>query len=52
MVPLLLPWAPTGLAAIAAWGGSGTTAVIICLHTAACPRRAARAVQGDVLSVW
>jgi len=25
MVPLLLPWAPTGLAAIAAWCGRGTT---------------------------
>jgi hypothetical protein len=52
MVPFLLPWAPTGLTSIAAWGGSGTTAMVICLHTAARTLRAERSVQGDVLSVW
>ena len=52
MGPLLLPWAPPGLASIAAWGGRGTTAVVLGLNAAARPRRTARAVQGDVWSVW
>ena len=52
MGPLLLPWAPPGLASIAAWGGRGTTAVVLGLNAAARPRRTARAVQGDVLSGW
>ncbi len=52
MVPLLLPCATTGLASIAAWCGSGTTVVVTCLNAAARTRRAERAVQGDVLSVW
>src|SRR5262249_7884824 len=51
-VPFLLPCAPPELTSIAAWCGSGTTAVVICLHAAARPRRAERAVQGDVFSVW
>src|SRR4030095_4264049 len=56
MLPLLLPCAPTGLASIAAWCGSGTTpsgsAVVTCLNATARTRRAERAMQSDVLSVW
>ena len=56
MVPFLLPCATTGLASIAAWGGSGTTprgsAVVTCLNAVVRTRRAERAVQGDVMSVW
>ena len=54
--PLLLPCAPTGLASIATWCGSGTipsgSAVVTCLNATARTRRAERAVQSDVLSVW
>ena len=53
MVSFLLPYATTGLASIAAWDGSGTTprgsAVVTCLNATARTRRAARAVQGEVL---
>jgi len=52
MVPLLLPCVTPRLASIAAWCGSDTTAVATCLNVAARTRRAERAVQGDVLSVW
>src|SRR5262245_2119225 len=52
MVPLLLPCATTGLASIAAWCGCGTTAVVTGLYAAVWTRRAERAVQGDVVSVW
>src|SRR6516165_10280534 len=51
MVPLLLSCATPGLASIAAWCASGTTAVVICLHVVARTRQAACAVQGDVVSV-
>ena len=52
MAPFLLPGATPGLVSIAAWCGSGTTAVVICVNTAARPRRAEPAVRGDILSVW
>ena len=56
MVSFLLPYATTGLASIAAWDGSGTTprgsAVVTCLNATARTRRAERAMQSDVLSVW
>ena len=52
LVPFLLPWATTELGSIAAWCGSSTTAVVTCLHAATRTCRAARAVQGDVWSVW
>ena len=56
MVPLLLPGATTGLASSAAWGGRGAdpsgSAVVTCLNAAARMRRATRAVQGNVLSMW
>jgi hypothetical protein len=56
MGPFLLPCAATGLASIAAWCGSDTTpsgsAVVTCLNATARTRRAERAVQSDVLSVW
>src|SRR6266446_1842152 len=55
-VPLLLPCAAPGWSPIAAWCGSGGhpsgAAVAPSLHAAARTRRAARAVQGDVVSVW
>jgi len=35
-----------------AWYTPSGAAVVICLHTATHPRRAARAVQGEGLSVW
>src|SRR6266852_3814223 len=54
LVPLLFPGAPTGWSSIAAWCGSGATpagaAVAPGLHAAARTRRAARAVQGDVVA--
>jgi hypothetical protein len=34
------------------WDNPSGSAVVTCLHAAARTRRAARAVQGDVLSVW
>jgi hypothetical protein len=56
MMPFLLPCAPTGLASIVAWCGSSTTpsgsAVVTCLNATARTRRAERAIQSDVLSVW
>src|SRR5262245_48187365 len=52
MVLFLLPCATPGLASIAAWCGSGTTAMVICVNTAAHPRRAEPAVRGDISSVW
>ena len=56
MLPFLLPCAATGLASIVAWCGSDTTpsgsAVVTCLNATARTRRAERAVQSDVLSVW
>ena len=37
---------------VRAWYTPSGSAVVTCLHAAACPRRAARAVQGAVVSVW
>ena len=52
----LLLWATPGWASIAAWGGRGTlplgSAVVPFLHAAARTRWAARAVQGEIVSVW
>src|SRR5712691_3835840 len=56
MVPFRLPCATTGWSSIAAWCGSGATSSgstgATCLNAAARTLRAARAVQGDVVSVW
>ena len=56
MVPFLLPCATTGLVlhrcVVREWCHPSGSAVATCLHAAARTRRAARAVQGDVVSVW